>query len=149
MPAPLETLKISRSKRRIAILVGVLAGGVLLRFAFPAAADVRDISAGGVWICRITHDASGYTSFQRAVEVRRRITAFLSTRRSQQTVAVTVRPLGADAVISADNLLVFTVTPNDTVGTATTSTVELANQWARRLAEGLNRAEPDPRRTGP
>ena len=54
----------------IALLAALIAGGLPL----PALADVRDISVGGVWICRITQDASGYTSYDRAAEVRKRIT---------------------------------------------------------------------------
>jgi len=64
-------------------------------------------------------------------------------------VAVSVHAFGADAIVTAGVVLIFTVTPDDTIGTATHSTVDLAGQWARRLADGLNRAMPRPVPGGP
>src|SRR5579883_972494 len=36
---------------------------IVLLARAPALADPRDISVGGVYICTITHDASGYSSY--------------------------------------------------------------------------------------
>ena len=128
----------------ISLLAALIAGGLSL----PAHADVRDISVGGVWICRITQDASGFTSYDRAAEVRKRITEVLSNPDYRKGGAVVeVRQLGATVTISVGLTLVFTVVPEDTVGETVARHVtqlELARQWAQRLSEGLSRAFPDP-----
>ena len=120
----------------------LLLGAIVFGMVLPALADARDISVGGVWITRLDHDVPGYTSLQRAVEVRRRITDILSTPAFRQGVVVTVRQAGRGAVVIVGDVLVFTVTPEDAAGERMTP-VEVAHQWARLLAEGLNRAIPD------
>jgi hypothetical protein len=118
----------------------IIAG--LLASAAPALADPRDISVGGIFITRITADSSGYTSYQRAVEVNKRITEILSTPSFRSGGAVAVRQDGQSATITVGNILAFTVTPQDTAGT-TVTTMQLAHQWAQLLAEGLSKALPD------
>jgi hypothetical protein len=120
----------------------LLLGVTVLGVSHPALADARDISVGGVWITRLDRDAAGYTSLQRAVEVRRRITEVLSSPQLRQGAVVTVTQAGKDAVIAVGGALVFTVTPTDAAGTWLTP-LDVAHQWARLLAEGLSRAIPD------
>ena len=128
----------------IALLAALIAEGLPL----PALADVRDISVGGVWICRITQDAPGYTSYDRAAEVRKRITEVLSNPDYRKGGAVVeVRQLGAIVTISVGPTLVFTVVPEDTKGETVAphmTSLEVARQWAARLSTGLSRALPDP-----
>jgi hypothetical protein len=126
--------------RRVVWLPAVLAVAVVLGAALPALADARDISVGGVFICRITHDAAGYSSYARAVQVNQRITDVLSSPRFRQGGNVVVRQMGPAATISVGDVLVFTVMPEDTDGT--TSTVDLAKSWAKLLAQGLSQALP-------
>jgi hypothetical protein len=133
---------------RLTVAIIALGGALLLGFALPAAADPRDISVGGVWVCEITHDASGYTAVDRAVEVRRRITELLSNPAARQGLTLSVVAQGASAVVLAGGMLIFTVTPSDTVGTSITA-LQLARQWASRLGEGLSRAIPQPTPGGP
>ena len=114
----------------------------MLAAALPALADPRDISVGGVFICRITHDAAGYTSYARATQVNRRITEVLSNPQFRQGGNVVVRAMGAAATISVGDFLVFTVEPEDANGTM--STIDLAKYWARLLAQGLSKALPGP-----
>jgi len=128
----------------MSVLVPVL---LVLGLSFPVLADEREISVGGVWICRLTQDAAGYTSYQRAVEVRKRITEILSTPSDRTGVVVKVQQSGNDAVILAGDRLVFTVTPEDTLGPLVaphTTPLDLARLWAGLLSKGLNRAFPDP-----
>jgi len=40
----------------------------------PALADANSITVGGMWVCNITQDASGFTAAERIVHVRQRIT---------------------------------------------------------------------------
>ncbi len=121
-----------------AMTVGVTAG-----LLGPALADVGDISVGGVWVSKITRDASGYSANQRAAEVNKRITNVLSRPELRHTgAAVTVRRDGASALILVADQLIMTVTPEDAAGTGV-STLELARQWAQRLAQGLSKALPD------
>lgn len=122
-------------------VIGALTAGILAALALPVLADERDISVGGVWICRITHDASGYTSYERAIEVNRRITQVLSAPELRTGTQVTVRPMGSGAVIMVGDLLVFTVAPEDAIDTPV-KPFELARQWAQRLAEGLTKGLP-------
>jgi hypothetical protein len=106
-------------------------------------ADQGDISVGGVWVSKITRDASGYSANQRVTEVNKRITEVLSRPELRHTgAAVSVRPAGESAMILVGDQLVMTVTPEDAAGTRV-STVELARQWAQRLAQGLSKALPD------
>jgi hypothetical protein len=133
---------------RLGLSIGALAGALLLGLPRPAVADVGDISVGGVWVCQITHNASGYSAADRAVEVRRRITELLSSPAARQGLTLSVQSAGADAVILAGGMLIFTVTPSDAMGTST-STLELARQWAARFGEGLSRAIPQPIPGGP
>lgn len=129
--------------RRTFVLVALLIGvGVVTGVARPALADPRDISVGGVFICRLTHDSAGVSSYNRATEVNRRITQVLSTPKVRQGAVIAVRPYGAAAVITVGDLLVFTVTPEDAAGTSVTP-MQLAKQWAGLLAQGLSKALPD------
>jgi len=118
----------------------VLVVTLVLAAALPGFADQRDISVGGVYICTISHDAAGYTSFQRAVQVNQRITQVLSTPGLRKGGTITVQPAGAAATVSVSNILVFTVMPEDTEGQL--STVALAKSWAQLLAKGLQVALP-------
>jgi hypothetical protein len=138
---------LSRIASSIAAPIAVL-GALMLSPALPAAADTGEIDVGGVWVCAITHDASGFTAADRAVEVRRRITELLSTPSARQGLTLSVRQDGADAVVLAGGMLIFTVTPSDAMGTSAT-TLQLARQWASRLAQGLARALPQPIPGGP
>jgi hypothetical protein len=109
----------------------------------PAAADENDISVGGVWISKITHDAAGFSAQARAVEVTKRITEILSNPTYRYAGAmVAVRPVGQSAAIVVGDQLAMTIMPEDAAGTGVT-TVELARQWAQRLAQGLSKALPD------
>ncbi len=126
---------------RTFVMVGLLIGAVVgAGTVGPAFADARDISVGGVWITRITHDSAGYTAEQRATEVTRRITRILGTPEYRQGAVVTVRADGANALVTVGNTLVFTVTPADAAGSGTTLSV--AKQWASLLAQGLSKALP-------
>ncbi len=131
-----------RNDRVACISVLLLTGTLLFGPALPALADARDISVGGVFITRLTQDASGYTSYQRAVQVNARITEILSTPKFRRGASVAVRQDGLSAVITVGELLVFTVTPQDAAGTSVT-TLQLARQWAQLLAQGLSKALPD------
>jgi hypothetical protein len=135
------------NRRLVALSIAVLTAGLVLELSLPALADERDISVGGVLVCRITQDVSGYTSYQRAAEVRKRITEVLSNPKFRQGgVAVEVRPAGDDALITVGGTLVFTVTREDTMGDSVAphmTPLEVARQWAARLADGLSRALPD------
>lgn len=127
--------------RHAAIIAGLLIGLVVAAgTAGPAFADPRDVSVGGVWITRITHDSAGYTAEQRAIEVNKRITQVLSMPQLRQGAVVAVRRDGADAVVTVGDVLVFTVTPADAAGSGTT--IQLAKQWAALLGQGLTRALP-------
>jgi len=119
----------------------LLAAAMMLGLVPAAFADARDLSVGGVYICTITHDASGYSSYDRAREANKRITQVLSTPEFQHGATVVVRQMGAAATISVGSLLVFTVTPEDVQPTNET-TLALAKTWAQRLAQGLGVAMP-------
>ena len=135
------------NRRPVAMSIPVLAAGLVLGLSLTALADERDISVGGVYVCRITQDVSGYTSYQRAAEVRKRITEVLSNPKFRQGgVAVEVRPAGDDVLITVGGTLIFTVTREDTMGEPVAphmTPLEVARQWAGRLAEGLSKALPD------
>jgi hypothetical protein len=128
--------------RRHAVVPLMLLAVAIPVLARPALADLREIAVGGIWITLIDHDAAGYTSFERAIEVRRRITEVLSTPKFREGTIVSVQSMGKGAVVMVGGLLVFTVTPQDATGTWMTP-VDVAHQWARLLAEGLSRALPD------
>lgn len=127
-----------RHLTRIAALCAAVA---LIGAARPALADERDVSVGGVYICTITHDASGYNSYQRAVEASQRITNVLSNPAFRQGGTVAVNPAGTAATVTVGGMLVFTVTPADVSPTNETP-FELAKTWGRRLAQGLAVAMP-------
>jgi hypothetical protein len=125
------------------VLAAALTAGTLAGLPRPAMADQGDISVGGVWVSKITQDASGYSANQRVAEVNKRITEVLSRPELRRTgAAVAVRQAKESAIILVGDQLVMTVTPEDTAGTQV-STVELARQWAQRLAQGLSKAFPD------
>lgn len=127
------------------VLCGVLTSSLVLGPAAPAMAAMGDISVGGVWAFRLTRGSAGLTLEQRTVEVERRIAEILSRVRYRETgVAVAVRRSGRDAAITVSDVVIVTVTMDDTAGTRVTP-FELATQWAQRLKPGLNNALPDAR----
>jgi len=132
---------------RIALILLVATGGFVLGLAHPALADLGDISVGGVWAFRLMRGTSGMALDQRVAEVERRITNVLSIPRYRTGgVSLTVRPVGAGAAIMVGDAEILVVTPEDVAATGVKVTVlELARQWAQRLANGLNRALPDAR----
>jgi len=127
--------------RASVIAVLIVATAVAAAGVRPAFADPRDVSVGGVWITRITHDSAGVSAADRATEVTRRITQVLSTPKLRQGAVVAVRAFGSDAIVTVGNILVFTVTPDDAAGTSSTP-MQIAKQWAALLGEGLTRALP-------
>jgi hypothetical protein len=135
--------------RRVGLVlaIGTLVGTILLVAPSGAPAAANEISVGGVWVCNITEGGNGLTADQRAVAIQQRITNVLSTPsfQSNTTVFVRVHPAGSDALITVGDrqttILVFTVTPADAAGTSLTP-VEVARQWAPRLAQGLSKAMP-------
>jgi len=120
----------------------VIAFAIVVATPRPSRADVGDISVGGVWVCRITQPALGLTVEERAVQVNKQITEALSTPKFRRGATIGVRADGPVAKIMIDTLVIVTVTPEDIKGT-TVTTMELARQWAKRLATGLSRALPD------
>jgi hypothetical protein len=124
------------------IRAGLLAVALVFGAVQPSLAGVGDISVGGVWVCRITQDAFGLTAQQRAVQMTRQITEVLSAPKLRQGAVVAVRAKGPDVLIMVGEQIVVTVAPEDTRGTSV-STIELARQWAQRLALGLSKALPD------
>jgi hypothetical protein len=130
-----------RTARGLGVSVIVVAS-LVLGAAYPALADVGDIAVGGVWVCRITRGAGGLSLEQRVAKIERQITEVLSLPGiDRRSVPILVRPLGGSATIAVAGITVMTVTPEDAAGTRVTTT-ELARQWARRLAAGLQRAIP-------
>ena len=125
------------------LVISIIAvASLILGVAYPALADIGDISVGGVWVCRITRGAGGLSPEQRAVQINRRITEVLSIPGTdRRSISISVRPLGRSATIVVADITVITVTPEDAAGTNVT-TMELARQWARRLVAGLQRALP-------
>lgn len=133
----------TRSRLLFFALVPVLVWGLGIGLAHPALADPSDITVGGVWVAKITRDAAGLTADQRIVEVHKRITDILSNPAYRHGGApVTVRPIGQAAGIFVGDQLAITVAPEDAAGTGVTP-MELARQWAQRLARGLAYALPD------
>ena len=132
-----------RSRMLVLVLVPALAWGLSISLAHPALADPSDISVGGVWVAKITRDAAGLSATERIVEVHKRITDILSNPVYRHAGApVSVRPIGSAAGIYVADQLAITVTPEDAAGTGVTP-IELARQWAHRLAQGLSLALPD------
>ncbi|HEV2439493.1 MAG TPA: hypothetical protein VGX97_05475 [bacterium] len=128
--------------RRTFAVIGLLVGVALVAaITRPAFADPRDISVGGVWITRITHDWAGVSAVDRATEITRRITQVLSTPQFRQGAVVAVRQDGANALITVGSILVFMVTPADAAGTSGPP-MHLAKYWATLLGQGLTRALP-------
>ena len=79
--------------RAFIIAVLIVAMAVAAAAVRPAFADPRDVSVGGVWITRITHDSAGVSAADRATEVTRRITQVLSTPKLRQGTVVAVRAM--------------------------------------------------------
>jgi carbamoylphosphate synthase small subunit len=125
------------------LVISIIAvASLVLAVAYPALADIGDISVGGVWVCRITRGAGGVTLEQRLVQIERQMTEVLSIPGiDRRTITVSVRPFGRSAAIVVADITVITVTSEDAAGTSVT-TMELARQWARRLVAGLQRALP-------
>jgi hypothetical protein len=125
------------------LVISIIAvGSLVLGLAYPALADIGDISVGGVWVCRITRGAGGLSLEERVARINRQITEVLSLPGTdRRSVPVSVRPMGRSTAIIVADITVITVTPEDAAGTRVTTT-ELARQWARRLAAGLQRALP-------
>lgn len=108
----------------------------------PPIADPHDVSVGGVWVCRITEPALGLTPEERVVQMNKQITEALSTPKFRRGATIGVRRDGPNVQIVMEHLTIVTVTPADAKGT-TVKPLELARQWAGRLAHGLSRALPD------
>ena len=131
-----------RGDRLSVVAMALLIVGIVLGTPVPSLADVGDISVGGVWVCRITQPALGLTAEERAVQVNKQITEALSTPKFRRGATIAVRSQGPNARIMIDTLVIMTVTPEDAKGT-TVAPMELARQWAQRLATGLSKALPD------
>lgn len=127
-----------------AIILFLVIGSLVIGFARPAFAELGDISVGGVWSFRLTRGIGGMSLAERVADVERRITNILSNPRYRQAgVTLSVRPAGLGAVIMVDDAVILTVTPDDVADTGAKVTVmELARQWAQRLAGGINKAFP-------
>lgn len=132
-----------RSRLLVVLVVPALAWSLSISVAQPALADPSDISVGGVWVAKITHDAAGFSATERIVEVNKRITEILSNPVYRQTGAsISVQPIGQAAGIYVADQLAITVMPDDAAGTGV-APMELARQWAQRFAQGLRNALPD------
>jgi hypothetical protein len=131
-----------RVHRRAVGAAALIAFAIVVATPTASRADAGDISVGGVWVCRITQPALGLTVEERAVQMNKQITEALSTPKFRRGATIAVRGEGPTAKIMIDTLLIVTVTPEDIKGTAV-STMELARQWAKRLAMGLSKALPD------
>jgi hypothetical protein len=131
-----------RVHRRAVGAAAVIALAIVFGTPTPSRADAGDISVGGVWVCRITQPALGLTAEERAVQTNKQITEALSTPKFRRGATIAVRAEGPTAKIMIDTLVIVTVTPEDIKGT-TVTTIELARQWAKRLAKGLSKALPD------
>jgi hypothetical protein len=108
----------------------------------PVVPDRRDVSVGGVWVCRITEPALGLSADERVVQMNKQITEALSTPKFRRGATIGVRADGPNVRVVMEHLTIVTVTPADTKGT-TVKPMELARQWAQRLARGLSKALPD------
>lgn len=124
-------------------MAGMVAALMVLQaiLPVPAAAEIGDISVGGVWICRLTQGVFGMTLAQRVTQINQRITDVLSLPEpGRRQIPVEVRPVGAAAAIVVADITIMTVTSEDAAGAV--SAHEIANQWAMRFAQGLRRALP-------
>ena len=128
---------------QVAVLALALLGTAASAWAqAPPIADPHDVSVGGVWVCRITEPALGLSADERVVQMNKQITEALSTPQFRRGATIAVRADGPNARILMERLIIVTVTPADTKGT-TVKTMELARQWAQRLARGMSKALPD------
>lgn len=127
-----------------ALIVLLVIGSVVLGVGRPAFADLGDIAVGGVWTFRLTRGIGAMSLAERVADVERRITNVLSNPRYRQTgVKLTVRPAGSGAAIMVEEAVILTVTPEDVADTGVrVTTMELARQWAQRLAGGINKGFP-------
>jgi hypothetical protein len=108
----------------------------------PPVTDPRDVSVGGVWVCRITEPALGLSADERVVQMNKQITEALSTPKFRRGATIAVRADGPNVRILMEHLTIVIITPADTKGT-TVKPMELARQWAQRLARGMSKALPD------
>lgn len=127
--------------------VGVLAVALIATAASawaqaPPVTDPHDVSVGGVWVCRITEPALGLSADERVVQMNKQITEALSTPKFRRGATIAVRADGPNARIVMEHLIIVTVTLADTKG-MTVKPMELARQWAQRLARGMSKALPD------
>lgn len=127
-----------------ALILFLAVGSLVLGLPRPAVAELGDISVGGVWAFRLTRGIGAMSLAERVAELERRITNVLSNPAYRQTgVTLAVRPAGLGANISVEGAVILTITPDDVADTgAKVTTLELARQWAQRLAKGINNAFP-------
>lgn len=127
-----------------ALILLLAVGSLVIGLAYPAFAELGDISVGGVWSFRLTRGTAGMSLAERVADVERRITNVLSNPRYRERgVTLTVRPVGPSAAIMVEDVAILTVTPQDVADTGVkVTTLELARQWAQRLAGGINKAFP-------
>ena len=127
----------------VGVLAVALIGTAVSAWAqAPPIADPHDVSVGGVWVCRITEPALGLSPDERVVQMNKQITEALSTPQFRRGATIAVRADGPNVRILMEHLTIVTVTPADTKGT-TVKPMELARQWAQRLARGMSKALPD------
>ncbi len=128
----------------IALIVVLVVGSLALGVVQPAFADLGDIAVGGDWVFRLTRGIAGLSLAERVAGVEQRITNVLSNPQYRQTgVTLVVRPSGLGAAILVDGAVLLTITPEDVADTGVKVTaMELARQWAQRLARGINKAFP-------
>ncbi|MGH2373828.1 MAG: hypothetical protein ACRDIC_10220 [bacterium] len=127
-----------------ALMVLLVIGSAVLGVTRPAFADLGDIAVGGVWTFRLTRGIGAMSLAERVADVERRITNVLSNPRYRERgVTLTVRPVGPSAAILVEEAVILTVTPEDVADTGVkVTTMELARQWAQRLAGGINKGFP-------
>lgn len=127
-----------------AMILFLAVGSLTLGLARPALAELGDISVGGVWSFRLMRGIAGMSLAERVADVERRITNVLSNPQYRQTgVTLRVRPAGSGAAIMVEGAVIITVTLEDVAATGVkVTTMELARQWASRLARGINQAFP-------
>ncbi|HET8579427.1 MAG TPA: hypothetical protein VFL31_00360 [Nitrospiraceae bacterium] len=101
-----------------------------------SAPDPLSVSVGGVWVCKITQPAAGFTPQQRVSEANKRITEVISRLRQADRVTVVVEPFGSAAKVTVNGILVFTLIPAD-VPAPGVALAEYARQVAARLQKGI------------
>ncbi len=106
----------------------------------PAAAEVGDVVLGGILVLRIRAHAGGLSLAERAAIVEQRITEALS-RGPLAPETVVVRQVNGQSTIFVGNILIITVDVNHANLNGTTS-VLLAERWARNLRSALPQALP-------